>query len=102
MKIRKGDQVLIIKGKDRGKKGKVLRGFPKENRVLVEGVNIKKVHKRPRREGEKGQIVEVAFPVPVANVKLICPSCDKPTRVGYKIEKKKKQRICKKCHSVID
>ncbi|MBZ9572826.1 50S ribosomal protein L24, partial [Patescibacteria group bacterium] len=56
MKVRKGDQVLIVKGKDRGKKGKVLRGFPKEAKVLVEGVNIKKVHKRPKKEGEKGQV----------------------------------------------
>jgi len=97
MKIRKGDQVLIIKGKDRGKKGKVLRGFPRELKVLVEGVNIKKKHQRPRREGEKGQVVEIPAPIPVANVKLICPKCKKPSRVGYKIEEQKKYRICKKC-----
>jgi len=97
MKIRKGDQVLIIKGKDRGKKGKVLRGFPKEMKVLVEGVNIKKKHRRPTRAGEKGQIVEVPAPIYVSNVKLICPKCGKPTRVGYKVTEKAKYRICKKC-----
>lgn len=123
MKIRKGDQVLIIKGKDRGKKAKVLRGFPKEAKVLVEGVNIKKVHKRPRKEGEKGQVVEVAAPLPISKLKLICPKCGKPTRIGYtprdilptveykekskikkdptgrsrRLQQKLKIRVCKKC-----
>jgi large subunit ribosomal protein L24 len=97
MKIKKGDQVLIIKGKDRGKKGKVLRGYPRELKVLVEGVNIKKKHQRPRREGEKGQVVEIPFPLPVSKVKLICPKCKKPARVGYKVAKGKKYRVCKKC-----
>ena len=108
MKIKKGDQVLVIRGKDRGKRGKVLRGFPKENKVLVEGINIVKRHKRPKREGEKGQIVEVAAPIYAAKVKLICPKCGQPTRVGYKLipesetsEKMKKVRICKKCGSEI-
>jgi len=106
MKIKKGDQVLIIKGKDKGKKGRVLRGFPAEFRVLIEGVNIKKRHQRPRREGEKGQIVETPSPLPVANLKLICPGCGKPTRVGYKEKskiknQKSKIRICKKCNQEI-
>jgi len=97
MKIKKGDQVLIIKGKDKGKKGKVLRGFPAESKVLIEGVNIKKRHQRPRREGEKGQRVETPSPLPVANLKLICPRCGKPTKVGFKLRGKDKYRICKKC-----
>lgn len=97
MKIRKGDQVLIIKGKDRGRKGKVLRGFPKEDQVLIEGVNIKKTHKRPKKEGEKGQVVEVPAPIPISKLKLICPKCGKPTRVGYKSRGKEKSRVCKKC-----
>jgi large subunit ribosomal protein L24 len=120
MKIKKGDQVLIIKGKDKGKKGKVLRGFPKKNQVLVEGVNIKKKHRRPRREGEKGQVVEVPAPIYISNVKLICPKCGKPTKVGYKVNsnlkspqsspassetllgrQKSKIRICKKCKAEI-
>ena len=106
MKIRKGDQVLIVKGKDRGKKGKVLRGFPKEAKVLVEGVNIKKVHKRPKKEGEKGQVVEVPASLPISKLKLICPKCGKPTRIGYEVKskvqsQKSKVRICKKCQGEI-
>lgn len=97
MKIRKNDQVLIIKGKDRGKKAKVLKGFPKESKILVEGVNIKKVHKRSRKEGEKGQIVEIAFPIDASKVKMICPKCGKPARIGFKLSQGKKERVCKKC-----
>ncbi|MDI6591655.1 MAG: 50S ribosomal protein L24 [Patescibacteria group bacterium] len=102
MKIKKGDTVLIISGKDRGKKGKVLKAFPKERKVLVEGVNIVKKHLRPRRMGEKGQIIEMPSPIDVSNVKLICPKCGKATRIGYKIKskiknQKSKIRICKKC-----
>ncbi len=97
MKIRKGDQILVIRGKDKGKKGKVLRSFPKDFKILVEGVNVKKKHQRPKREGEKGQIIEISTPMPVAKVKLVCPKCGKATRVGYKIVNGKKIRICKKC-----
>ncbi|OIP75424.1 50S ribosomal protein L24 [bacterium (Candidatus Gribaldobacteria) CG_4_9_14_3_um_filter_36_15] len=97
MKIKKGDQVLIIKGKDRGKKEKVLRSFPEKNQVLVEGINIKKLHKRPKKTGEKGQVVEVSSPIYISNLRLICPKCGKSTRVGYKTEEKTKTRICKKC-----
>jgi len=97
MKIKKGDNVLIIKGKDRGKKGKVLQIFPNENRVIVEGINLRKKHQRPRRAGEKGQIIIVPGRLSVANVKLICSKCGQATRVGYKIEGGKKFRICKKC-----
>ena len=97
MKIKKGDQVLVISGKYRGKKGKVIRALPKKEKIVVEGVNIVKKHVRPRRAGEKGQIVQMPAPLHVSNVKLICPHCKKATRVGYKIEAKKKYRICKKC-----
>lgn len=106
MKIKKGDQVLIISGKDRGRTGKVLRAFPKKGKVLVEGINLHKKHIRPKREGEKGETVEIPFPLDVSNVKLICPKCKKATRVGYKLEKlesgkKRKVRICKKCKEEI-
>lgn len=110
MKIKKGDTVLIISGKDRGKKGKVLEVFPKEKRLLVEGINLRKKHTRPKREGEKGQIVELALPIPISQAKLICPRCQKATRVGYILKeepqpglkgKKKKFRICKKCEKEI-
>lgn len=102
MKIKKNDNVLIIKGKDRNKTGKVLRVFPKENRALVEGCNLKKKHIRARREGEKGQIVEVPGPLPISNLKLICPRCKKPTRVGFKIDAESKRRHCKRCGELID
>lgn len=97
MKIHKNDVVLIISGKDRGKKGKVLKVFPKEMRVLVEGANLRKKHQRPRKSGEKGQIIELPTPLPLSNLKLICPRCGRPTRVGYKITERKKYRFCKKC-----
>ncbi len=97
MKLKKGDQVLIISGKDRGKKGKILRALPKERRIVVEGVNLVKKHQRPRRRREKGEIVEMPVPIDVSNVKLICPKCKKAVRVGYKIIKDNKYRICKKC-----
>ena len=101
MKIKKGDLVLIISGKDRGRKGKVLKAFPKELKILVEGINLKKKHVRPKREGEKGQIVQIPAPVQISNLKVICPKCGKATRVGYKIIDKKKYRICKKCQKEI-
>lgn len=101
MKIKKGDNVLVISGKDKGKTGKVLKSFPKEMRILVEGVNLKQKRIRPKKQGEKGQMVKVAAPFNVSNVKIVCPKCGKPTRVGYKIENGKKNRICKKCKSQI-
>ena len=97
VKIKKNDTVLIISGKDRGKKGKVIKSLPKENKIVVEGINLRKKHIRPRRQGEKGQIVEIAAPLDVSNVKLICPKCKKSTRVGYRVVEKNKYRICKKC-----
>jgi len=97
MKIRKGDTVLIISGKYRGKKGKVLRAFPKEKKILVERINLIKKHQRPRRTGEKGQIIELPKPINISNAKLICPKCTEPARVGYKITREKKYRVCKKC-----
>ena len=97
MKLKKGDQVLIISGKDRGRKGKIIERFPKENRVVVEGINLRKKHVKPKRSGEKGQIIQLPAPLRVCNVKIICPKCGKATRVGYKIEGEKKYRVCKKC-----
>ncbi len=103
MLIKKGDTVLIIAGKDRGKKGKVLHAFPKESKVSVEGVNLLKKHVSPdkqkhQQKGKKvGQIVEFPAPVSVSNVKMLCPKCDRGTRVG----KEKKVRTCKKCNQKI-
>ncbi|MEK7664702.1 MAG: 50S ribosomal protein L24 [Patescibacteria group bacterium] len=97
MKIKKGDNVLIIAGKDKGRTGKVLKSLPKESGLLVEGINLKKKHSKPKKSGEKGQIVKILSALNISNVKIICPRCGKASRVGYKIEGEKKQRICKKC-----
>jgi len=97
MKIKKDDTVLIISGKDRGRKGKVLEVFPFKEKVSVEGMNLVKKHRRPRNEREKGQVVELPRPISVSNVKLICPKCSKATRVGRKVVDRKKYRVCKKC-----
>lgn len=101
MKIHKNDQVLVISGKDRGRKGKIIRVFPKEGKVIVEGINLRKKHVKPKKSGEKGQIVETPAPLNVSDIKLICSKCGKLTRVGYKIEGKRKYRICKKCNQEI-
>lgn len=101
MKIKKGDKILVISGKNRGKVGKVTNTFPVIKKVIIEGVNLQKKHLRPKKQGEKGQIVEVAAPIHVSNVKLVCDKCNKPTRVNYKKEGDKKYRVCKKCIQVI-
>ncbi|MCL4358343.1 MAG: 50S ribosomal protein L24 [Patescibacteria group bacterium] len=102
MKIKKGDLVFVDKGKSRSKTGKVLRIIPKENRIVVEGLNMAKKHARPRRQGEKGQIIDIPRPMSLSNVRLVCPACGQPTRVGYQIgQDKKKTRLCKKCHQAI-
>ena len=101
MKLKKGDTVLIISGKDRGRTAKILKSLVKERQILVDGINLKKKHVKPRKEGDKGQVVSVAAPLDISNVKFICPKCSKATRVGYKIEKDKKFRICKKCQSEV-
>ncbi len=101
MKVKKGDTVLIISGKDKGKTAKILKSIPKDQKILVEGVNLKKKHVRPKKEGEKGQIVQLPAPMNASNVKIICPKCGKAARIGYKMEKEIKNRICKKCGQVV-
>lgn len=102
MKIKKGDTVKIITGKDKGKKGKVLQVFVSEGKLVVEGYNLLVKHTRPKREREKGQRVQFSAPLPISNVMLICPKCSKPTRLGAQKEgDNKKVRICSKCHGVI-
>jgi large subunit ribosomal protein L24 len=101
MKIKKGDTVLIISGKEKGKKGKVLEAFPHQKKITVEGINLVKKHRRAKSEREKGQMIEMAKPINVSNVKLICSKCNQPTRVGYKLAEKNKYRICKKCNQEI-
>ena len=105
MKLLRNDTVLVRSGKDVGKKGKILQVFPHERLVVVEGVNKIVRHLRPQKRGESGQKLEVDGPIPMANVALICPSCGKPTRVGFGFQgtgkDKKKVRICHKCSKTV-
>jgi len=96
MKIKKNDNVILLAGKDKGKKGKVLRVLTEKEKVIVEGLNIIKRHQRAKKEGQKGETIEVAAPVNISNVSLIDPKDNKPTRVGYKTENGKKIRISKR------
>ena len=97
MKIKKGDRVVVLQGKDRGKEGTVMRAIPTKGKVIVEGVNIAKKHQKPTRVTMQGGIIDKDMPLDVSNVALICPK-DGATRVGYKIsETGAKSRVCRKC-----
>jgi large subunit ribosomal protein L24 len=98
MKVRKGDKVVVLQGKDRGKEGTVTFAFPKDDRVIVDGVNIAKKHQKPTRQTQQGGIIDKEMPIPVSNVAIVCPSCGKATRVGHRFEPDgTKVRICRKC-----
>ena len=99
MKIKKNDNVIMLGGKDKGKKAKVILVFTESNKVVVEGLNLIKKHLRAKKQGQKGQIINKERAVDVSAVALICKSCGKSTRVGYKIDGDNKIRICKKCGS---
>lgn len=101
MKLKKGDTVKIVKGKDSGKTGKVERVYAGTGKVLVEGVNQYKRHIKAKTANQKSEIVTITKPLPVSNIALVCPKCKKPTRVGYKMLKSDKVRICKKCNAQI-
>lgn len=102
--IRKNDNVLVLSGKDRGKRGRVLRVVPADNRVVVEGVNFIKRHTRPNPQRNiKGGIVEREAPIHASNVQMVCPECGDPTRLGRRsLEDGRKVRICRKCQGVVD
>jgi large subunit ribosomal protein L24 len=103
VKIRKNDTVLVITGKDRGKKGKVRCAYPRDERVLVEGVNFIKRHTRARGQARQAGIIEREAPIQVSNVMLLCSRCNHPTRVGFRVlEDGRKVRICRSCREVID
>ncbi len=101
MNIKKGDLVIIKKGKDKGKTGKIIKTLPSEDKVVVESLNLVKKIQRAKKTGEKGEIISVPRPIARANVMLICPHCKKPTRVNFLKDGKVKYRICKKCNSKI-
>ncbi len=102
-RVKKVDLVMVISGKDRGKKGKVLKTYPSEKKVIVEGVNFTKKHQRPTNQYREGGIIERESPIYVSKVMVVCPNCDKPTRIAHKIlENGEKVRACKKCGEIID
>ena len=91
----------MIAGKDRGKTGKIIKSFPLGGKVLVEGINQYKKHVRPKKQGEKGEIIIVSRPLDLSNVQLICPSCGQASKIGYQTGQKEKIRYCKKCKAAI-
>ena len=102
MKIKKGDNVIVLKGKDRGKKGKVQQVLPKEGKLIVEGMNSRKKHIKPKKAGEKGQVVQTLGRMQGSNVALVCPKCSKPVKIGFIMQGSKKYRFCKNCKATID
>ena len=101
MKLKRNDEVIVVKGKDKGKKGKIEKVITRENMVLVPGINLYKRHYKSKIQTKPSEIIEITKPFHVGNVALICPNCKKPTRIGYKIDNKEKIRICKKCNKKI-
>ncbi len=101
MKIKTGDKVIVLSGKDKGKTGKVISADPKNGKVIVEGVSIATKHQKPKKKGQDGGIMKVETPMYVSKVQLVCPKCDKGVRVGYKYVAVKKLRVCRKCGAEI-
>ena len=99
--IKKDDLVVVLSGKDKGKQGKVLTVLPSESKVIVEGVNVVTKHKKPTSQTDQGGIVKKEAPIYACKVQKVCPKCNKPTRIGHKVEGDKKVRICKKCGAEI-
>ena len=101
MSIRKDDTVVVLSGKDKGKQGKVLAAMPADRKVIVEGINVVSRHTKPRKQGEEGGILKKEAAIYACKVQKVCPKCNKPTRIGHKVEGDKKVRICKKCGAEI-
>ena len=102
MKVKKNDTVHVLTGKDAGKTAKVLVAMPKENKVVVDGINVQKKHKKARSAQEVSSIQNQSGAIDASNVLVVCPACGKATRVAYKVEGDKKARVCKKCGAVLD
>lgn len=101
MRIKKGDNVQVLSGNDKGKTGEVLEVNPKADKIIVKGVNVRKKHVKARKQGEEGGIIAVECAIPTSKVNVVCSKCGKATKVGYSMEKDKKVRICKKCGTTI-
>lgn len=97
MRIKKGDTVKILSGNDKDKTGEVIEVMPKDSKIVVKGVNVRKKHMKPRRQGEEGGIISKEFAIPSSKANVVCPKCGKATKVGYIEEKGEKVRVCKKC-----
>lgn len=102
MIVKKGDQAVVISGKEKGKKGKVSQVIPTTGKVVIENVNVVSRHKKPRSAQEKGGIMKKAAPIDASNVMVVCPACGKATRVAHKIIDGEKARVCKKCGASLD
>ena len=101
MRIKKGDNVKILSGNDKEKTGEVLEVIPKKNKIVVKGVNVRKKHVKPRKQGEEGGIISVECAIDSSKANVVCPKCGKATKVGYIEEKGEKIRVCKKCGAKI-
>ena len=97
MRIRKGDNVQVLSGNDKGKTGEILEVIQKEDKVVVKGVNVRKKHVKARKQGDESGIIPVECAIPASKVNVVCPKCGKVTKVGYRVDNDKKVRVCKKC-----
>ena len=97
MRIKKGDTVKVLSGNDKGKTGEVLEVIPKASKIIVKGVNIRKKHVKPRKQGDEGGIIPVECAIASSKVNVVCSKCGKATKIVYSMEKDEKVRICKKC-----
>jgi len=103
LSVKKEDTVLVITGKNKGKRGRVISVLPAKQKLIVEGVNVKKKHMKPNKQYQQGGIIEKESPVTLSNIMLVCPKCDAPTRIGNReLEDGRKLRVCKKCKEVMD
>jgi large subunit ribosomal protein L24 len=105
MKIKRGDNVEVVRGRDRGHRGEVIRVLPKEDRVIVQGANIRKKHQRQVQAGSRQMnpgIIQFEASMHISNVMLVCPKCDRPVRVSYLLEDGERRRICRQCEAVIE
>ena len=101
LKVKKGDTVQVLSGNDKGKTGEVLEVIPKTSKIVVKGINVRKKHVKPRRQGEEGGIISTECAIHSSKVNVVCPKCGKATRIGFNIENDEKIRVCKKCGAKI-